>query len=481
MTRRAATAAAAKHSVLDAAPKSALLYIRVSTKDQTQRDGDPEGYSIPAQREANTRKAESLNARIIGEYVDAGESARSANRPELQRMLEFIRDNHVDYVIVHKVDRLARNRADDVAINLALQQASVTLVSATENIDETPSGMLLHGIMSTIAEFYSQNLATESRKGMRQKAKSGGTPGMAPFGYLNTRVRTDDGHEMRTVVTDPERAAIVRELYERYATAEWTVAMLRDDLERRGITSIARPNKPPKPLATSHIDTILKNRYYVGFVSFEGIEYPGRHEALISERLYREVQDVRANRVQSQERPRVRAHYLKGSIFCGRCGEPLSPAVSRNHQGKEYFYFFCLGRQSLKNGCTQRAMPVDMAEDLIEAHWKTVRLSESACEKIRKLVWNHVEAVLPLYHGRTEEAKRQLAKLDDESQKALKAHYADAIPVDVLKQEQQRIAIAKARAENILQRYTANEVKRPGFHAVFLLAASPDGGPVGEA
>ena len=71
--------------------------------------------------------------------------------------------------------------------HLALRQAGTTLVSATENIAETPSGMLLHGIMSSIAEFYSRNLATEVTKGMGQKVKTGGTPSLAPSGYLDVR------------------------------------------------------------------------------------------------------------------------------------------------------------------------------------------------------------------------------------------------------------------------------------------------------
>jgi DNA invertase Pin-like site-specific DNA recombinase len=120
--------------------KTAVTYLRVSTADQATRGGREEGFSIPAQREANTRKAASLGATIVEEFVDAGESATSAKRPELQRMLAYVREHPVDYCIVHKLDRLARSRADDVAIHFALKQAGVTLVSTNENIDETPRG-----------------------------------------------------------------------------------------------------------------------------------------------------------------------------------------------------------------------------------------------------------------------------------------------------------------------------------------------------
>src|SRR5215217_3377570 len=95
------------------AEPTAVLYLRVSTKEQAQRGGEAEGFSIPAQRDACVRKAEGLGARVVEEFIDAGESARSADRPELQRLLAYVAAEAVEFVIVHKVDRLARNRYDD--------------------------------------------------------------------------------------------------------------------------------------------------------------------------------------------------------------------------------------------------------------------------------------------------------------------------------------------------------------------------------
>ncbi len=151
--------------VTDAPVLLAVSYLRVSTQEQAERGGTEEGFSIPAQREANSRKADEQGARVVREFVDAGESARSADRYGLQDMLAFTTATRAQFCIVHKLDRFARNRADDVKIHEALINAGVTLVSATESIDQTPSGMLVHGIMSSIAEFYSRNLATEVTKG----------------------------------------------------------------------------------------------------------------------------------------------------------------------------------------------------------------------------------------------------------------------------------------------------------------------------
>jgi site-specific DNA recombinase len=180
-------------------PRRAAIYLRVSSAQQANVDYDPEGFSIPAQREACARKAASLEAEVVAEYIDRGESAKTADRPDLKAMLDRLAlRKDIDLVIVHKVDRLARNRADDVTIAMQIRSAGAQLVSATENIDETPSGLLLHGIMSSIAEFYSRNLASEVIKGTTEKAKRGGTPGIAALGYLNVprdgrRPRSADG------------------------------------------------------------------------------------------------------------------------------------------------------------------------------------------------------------------------------------------------------------------------------------------------
>ena len=219
-------------------PKFAVSYLRVSTRGQAERGGgDDEGFSIPAQREANKRKAMSIGAIVGKEFVDRGASAKSADRKDLQDMLKYIKENRdlVDYVIVHKIDRLARNRGDDLDITRLLDDAGVQLVSASESIDNTPSGMLLHGIMSSIAEFYSRNLANEVKKGIVEKVKNGGTPTRAPIGYNNIRRIDEQGREERTVELDEERAPLVKQAFIEYATGNWSLNSLSEHLTDLGL------------------------------------------------------------------------------------------------------------------------------------------------------------------------------------------------------------------------------------------------------
>jgi hypothetical protein len=100
----------------------AVSCLRVSTKEQAQRGGRDEGFSLPAQREASQRKAGSLNAAVVEEFTEPGESGTTTDRPALQRLLAYVKARPVAYCIVHKIDRLARNRLDDAMIRYELRQ-----------------------------------------------------------------------------------------------------------------------------------------------------------------------------------------------------------------------------------------------------------------------------------------------------------------------------------------------------------------------
>ena len=141
-------------------------------------------------------------------------------------------------------------------------------LSVTENIDETPTGMLLHGIMSTIAEFYSRNLAGEVTKGLQQTAAAGGTISKAPLGYLKIRERDAQGREVRTVTVDPERAPLVAWAFETYASGNWALSSLANELAVRGLTSLPTPKRPAKPIGVPTFHRMLRNPYYKGDVVY---------------------------------------------------------------------------------------------------------------------------------------------------------------------------------------------------------------------
>ncbi|WP_201732180.1 recombinase family protein [Acidithrix sp. C25] len=431
------------------APKVAVSYLRVSTRDQARRGGgDDEGFSIPAQRDANKRRAASLGAIVIKEFVDRGASARSANRPELQRMLEYLADHEVDYVIVHKLDRLARNRADDVEITKALDASNVRLVSTTESIDETPSGMLLHGIMSSIAEFYSRNLAAEVMKGMSQKARSGGTVGRAPLGYRNHRSVDSEGREVRTVVIDQERAPLIKQAFELYATGSWTVAALAEHLNQRGLTTTPTQKLPSRPITEGLLHKVLTNPYFKGLTKFQGALYQGRHETLVDEVTWQRVQDILTSH-NNGERTRKHPHFLKSTVYCGQCGERLMVQRAKSASGMTYPYFYCAGRHSKRTTCTQRAALIYEVETKLEQHYQHIQLDTEFRGRVEAMIREEFVSSRAQIEEKKRELKREQEKLERQRQKLMEAHYAGAIPVDLLGSEQERIgrALQKVIAE----------------------------------
>jgi site-specific DNA recombinase len=209
------------------------IYARVSSAGQLGRDENDDGYSIPAQVQACERKALDLGATVERAYVERAESARSDDRPVLQQMLRELPALGVRYLIVHKIDRLARNRLDDARLYEYLVSHGITLVSASENIDATPAGRLMHGMLASFAEYYSNNLASEIKKGLDQKHQLGGTPFKPPVGYMPKR-ELIGARDVRTVVTDAERAPLVQLAFDLYATGEWGLHALAAHLEAPG-------------------------------------------------------------------------------------------------------------------------------------------------------------------------------------------------------------------------------------------------------
>lgn len=451
-------------------PKRAVSYIRVSTREQAQRGGSEEGFSLPAQREANKRKAQSMGALVVKEFADRGESARSANRPELQKMLAYLKeDGGIDYVIVHKLDRLARNRADDVEINRAFEEAGVRLVSTSENIDQTPGGMLLHGIMSSIAEFYSRNLANEVIKGMGEKARNGGTLGKAPLGYVNVRGRDEHGREVRTVALDEERAPLVRLAFTEYATGNWTVRQLADHLNTLGLSIPPTPRRPAKPITATRLHEILRHPYYKGIVTFQGVEYVGKHEPLVDNQTWQTVQAILASR-RYGERQRIHNHFLKSTVVCGQCGARLSVQNAKNSKGTIYPYFVCARRCRLHD-CAFTAVLIDVIEDRMSDLYRAIELSAEDRTQIEHYLYDELAQI----EGDKAKAVRSLTtrrtNIEDRRRRLLHAHYEGAVPLDLLKEEQAELSTELSQIERQLAAYQADaaEVRQHLTQALDLL------------
>ncbi len=415
-----------------------VVYLRVSTKDQALKADSEEGYSIPAQRDACVKYIKEKGWKLIDEYLDRGESARSARRPQLQEMLGRIaKQKDVQVVIVHKIDRLARNMEDHVAIKAILTKAGCSLVSVVENFEDNASGHLVEGIHALMAEFYSANLGAETKKGMVQKTKQGGWAGMAPLGYLNIQTPMN-GRLLRSIEVDEERAPFVKQLFDLYATGDFSLHELEEKLYKLGFRSKGTAKQLPGKVHKSRLASMVQNPFYIGTIRWNGIETKGIHQPLISKDLWDRVQEVVKVRNVAGERRRKHPHYLRGTVYCGECGSRMSSDI-KTKNGKEYLYFYCLG-QKRRNGCKQKYISGEDLEKLIVDTYKTFQMPEG----LRKKLSDRFEQQFLDRQANTineqQFVTRRMAKLADQRLKLMDAYYAGAVPLEVLKKEQDRIS-----------------------------------------
>jgi DNA invertase Pin-like site-specific DNA recombinase len=400
-----------------AAGSRAVLYLRVSSAGQVNTDYDPEGISIPAQRVACERKAGQLDLEIIGEYVEPGRSGTEmTKRVAFQQLLERIRRaKDVDYVIVYELSRLARNRIDDAIVMADLRKRGVTLISATESVDATPVGQLMHGILAAFNEYRSAKDGADIAYKMGEKAKKGGTLGIAPIGYINT-IDRQDGREIRSVAVDPERAPYVRQAFELYAGGEATIDEIVDELNDRGLTTRASRARPAGPISKSKVAAMLKDPYYLGLVKYKGQTYEGRHPPIIDQELFDRVQDLLEARGYAGERRRRNHHYLKGSLFCGRCFDEdgtirrmiIQRATGRH--GGQYRYYFCRGVQS--HVCDAPYSNLDLVEAAVEDHYKTLRFTPGFISSLRTVLRQTLTDSASATRLVRQDLHKQLKKLD---------------------------------------------------------------------
>jgi site-specific DNA recombinase len=419
----------------------ALIYVRVSSREQAEG-----GYSIDAQLDACRRLAVDRGWTVVDEFTELGESGRTINRPAFGAMVAMLREHGgVSHLIVHKVDRLARNLSDYVGVKAKLKKFGIRLVSVSEGVEESPSGRLVEGIMASIAEFYSDNLGQEVRKGMQQKLRNGGWPHLAPVGYVNIRI---DGERKSEAVLsiDPEQGPLIVQAFELYGTGEYTVRSLQMEMAARGLH-----NRYGSPVSRARIAELLHNKLYIGIVAHDGVEYQGSHEPLVSRVLFDRVQQVFGAHDRGKVRQTRHPHFLRGFLYCASCGSRLSSITAKGR----YSYFYCLGRFTGRTDCREPYIAIERVERAVEEVYRGLVIPPLIKDKLRECLEQEFADEVSLQAERLALARRRLAKATHERERLLQAYLADALPLDMLKREQKRVTNEIVLAEEEIQRAEA--------------------------
>lgn len=351
-----------------ASPLRAALYVRVSTDEQAT-----EGLSLDAQARLLREYCAAQGYEEYGLYTDAGESARTDKRPAFQEMILAARrkPRPFDVILVHKTDRFARNRDDSTVYKALLRrECGIDVVSITERFEDSPVGRLMEGIMEVIAEFYSGNLALEVKKGMIERARSGRSLGLAPFGYTTDA----EGH----YVVEPQEADLLRWIFDRYAEG-WSRSSLAAALAARDLSAYG-PRAVKLGWSEQALRVMLRNRTYLG--EYRWTPGPGtaavvlthNHPPIISPEQFDRVAARLADSHLHRSRWNPAGYLLKGFGRCAYCGHSLvyyRQTLRPNARGVRRQRDLLVCSNYYHRGCRPwNYVPMAEAEDQI---WRTLQ------------------------------------------------------------------------------------------------------------
>lgn len=304
-----------------------VLYIRVSTKEQL------EGSSLEVQericRDFTSRNELEVDNRV---FIEKGESAKTTDRTELKLLLDYVAKNHKTLygVLVYKIDRLARNSLDHAQLKLFFNKYGVKLISASENLEDTPVGRLIENQLAGFAQFDNEVRTERSVNGMIAAVKAGRYVWGAPLGYINTggRGTSNLAHD------NPELVKLVRKSWE-YIDTGYTQEEARKAITKDGLRS-----KNGKPVSKSNFPRMLRNKVYMGIIEKFGLTVVGNFKPIVDPELFQRVLDKLYGRAKNI--PIYKKDHedfpVRGLIVCHKCGRRLTASWSRGNGGKFAYY-----------------------------------------------------------------------------------------------------------------------------------------------
>ena len=284
---------------LEAASERVLaLYRRVSTDKQAD-----EGYSLDVQYEKLHAYAAAFSqVREVRDYTDDGYSGGSLDRPGMKRLIEDIEAGEITHVIVVKLDRLSRSQKDTLyLIEDVMIPANVAFISILESFNtDTAFGRAMVGILSVFAQLERENIFERTRGGMRKRVEKGYWPGggRTPYGY--------DYDPAQGILVPNQEADMVRHIYDRYLAGA-SMQTIADDLDLK---------------YDRVVYNIITRKSNAGYIVYNGEEYLGLHEPIISLETYQRAMELLAERSAARLVTRT-GHLLTGFCYCGKCGAKM--------------------------------------------------------------------------------------------------------------------------------------------------------------
>jgi site-specific DNA recombinase len=301
---------------------------------------------------------------------------------------------------------------------------------------------------------------------------SGGTTSRAPIGYRNVR-KLVGGYETRTVEVDQERADLVRWAFEAYATGAWSLNSLATELEVRGLTFPATAKRQASAVLPKRLQRVLRNRYYLGYVTWRGVEYEGKHPTFIRSETFQLVQQVLDGHRTSGERPSKHDHYLAGSLRCARCKGRLLYTETTGRNGQPYGYFYCASRLNGPH-CGLRYLPAAIVERAVGEQWHLEHLAVEDVSLLREALASDAQVFEVLGRTEKESLTRRIHSIKRDRFKWAEKAMDGVVPDDIASEKQRQLAGQLLAAEAQFQRLSnLGKLHHEALDAALSLMDSP--------
>src|SRR5882724_9537747 len=371
---------------------AAVIYVRISTEEQLKKSAT----NIATQTKKCAEACEHAGLELVKVFTDEGESAykqAASERPALQAMVEYLKRSKkkVTHVVTADLSRLARRIEDQASLLAAFRKGGLTYMSVDEPhaSDNSAAGQLATGMLGLVNQFHSASLSERVTYRMRSGAKSGRHLHLAPLGYLN-----GNHNGVKNLVSDPERAELVRKAFSLVADGHNLVEVLRM------VTALGLRSRQGHKLTKGTFSQMLHNRAYSGWVKQKDITARGTFEPLISEELFERAQQALNGRSKRQKHVKHHEDWpLRRFVLCASCGKPLTAGWVKNAAGKPYGFYFCA-----QKGCRS----VSVRKEYLEHAWLTLLLMTQPREEYLRRLPELVEAAWQQRKASAEEERRQL-------------------------------------------------------------------------
>jgi site-specific DNA recombinase len=432
---------------------AAVAYARYSSHNQREE-------SIEAQLRAIEEYAKRKNLQIVKIYTDSAKTGTNSDREKFLEMIDDSEKGMFRFLIIHKLDRFSRDKFDAVTFKRKLKMNGVTLLSVTENLDNSPESVMLESCLEGMAQYYSLNLAREVMKGMRESAyKCTHLGGIPCLGY------NVDPLTHKYVINEAE-APIVRYIFESYA-GNIGYNRILDYLNGMGYKT-----KRGGAFGKNSLFSILGNEKYVGrFIFNKKLEkdvsgkrnpqWKPREEwvivddglpAIIDETTFNLVQAKMSDNRKHGGRFKAKEIYLlSGMVFCGECGASMYGNTRKCGRNKSRYSSYKCSSRANHMGCENKEIRKEYVEAYVLDELYAQLFSETSIKKLSAMLSEYNQKKAKENDTETQLAHEELTEIKDKVSKIVQLVSESGIEIETVKPELKRLEERKLFIESYLK------------------------------